>query len=181
MTLYNFQSNFLNLWLGCLLWNFPHVIVTRPHWWSVNIGSGNGLVPSGNNPSPPPTLPRSMLPWHYKAKIINSIKASTGDILINKSNMVVSFSHQATCTVCGRLQFLINFLERISYFDFKFYTNLFPGVQLITLVQIMNQQWLIHWQTYASLGINELMVKFFVGQRRFQCHPGFILLSDKIR
>ena len=23
---------------------------TRPHWWLVNIGSGNGLVPSGNKP-----------------------------------------------------------------------------------------------------------------------------------
>ena len=26
------------------------------HWWSVNIVSGNGLVPSGNKPSPEPML-----------------------------------------------------------------------------------------------------------------------------
>ena len=26
------------------------------HWWSVNIGSGNGLVPSGNKPLPEPML-----------------------------------------------------------------------------------------------------------------------------
>ena len=30
--------------------------VTRPYWWSVNIGSGNGLVPSGNKPLPEPML-----------------------------------------------------------------------------------------------------------------------------
>ena len=29
---------------------------TRPYWWSVNIGSGNGLVPSGNKPLPEPML-----------------------------------------------------------------------------------------------------------------------------
>ena len=30
--------------------------VTGLHWWSVNIGLGNGLVPSGNNPLPEPML-----------------------------------------------------------------------------------------------------------------------------
>ena len=39
-----------------LLWNCPQVIVTGPHWWKVNIGSGNGLVPSGNKPLPEPML-----------------------------------------------------------------------------------------------------------------------------
>ena len=29
---------------------------TRPYWWLVNIGSGNGLVPSGNKPLPEPML-----------------------------------------------------------------------------------------------------------------------------
>ena len=29
---------------------------TRPYWWKVNIGSGNGLVPSGNKPLPEPML-----------------------------------------------------------------------------------------------------------------------------
>ena len=59
-------------------WNFKHVIfkqilvidgwgisceitlqwmsLTGLHWWSVNIGSGNGLVPSGNKPLPEPVL-----------------------------------------------------------------------------------------------------------------------------
>ena len=30
--------------------------VTGLHWWSVNIGSGNGLVPSGSKPLPEPML-----------------------------------------------------------------------------------------------------------------------------
>ena len=29
---------------------------TEPYWWQVNIGSGNGLVPSGNKPLPKPVL-----------------------------------------------------------------------------------------------------------------------------
>ena len=31
-------------------------IVTRLHWWSVNIGSGNVFVPSGDKPLPEPML-----------------------------------------------------------------------------------------------------------------------------
>ena len=30
------------------------VHATELHWWLVNIGSGNGLVPSGNKPLPEP-------------------------------------------------------------------------------------------------------------------------------
>ena len=39
-----------------VLWICPNMNVTGLHWWSVNIGSGNGLVPSGNKPLPEPTL-----------------------------------------------------------------------------------------------------------------------------
>ena len=35
---------------GWGIWNCPNVNVTGLHWWSVNIDSGNGLVPSGNKP-----------------------------------------------------------------------------------------------------------------------------------
>ena len=34
----------------------PEANATRHHWWSVNTGSGNGLVPSGNKPLPEPML-----------------------------------------------------------------------------------------------------------------------------
>ena len=35
---------------------FPSVNAMRHPWWLVNIGSGNGLVPSGNKPLPAPML-----------------------------------------------------------------------------------------------------------------------------
>ena len=38
--------------LEYFLWNYPQMNVTRLHWWYVNIGSGNGLVPIGNKPLP---------------------------------------------------------------------------------------------------------------------------------
>ena len=41
---------------GKFLWNRRQMIVTGPRWWLVNIGSGNGLVPPGNNPLPEPIL-----------------------------------------------------------------------------------------------------------------------------
>ena len=46
-----------------VLWNYPEVNVIRPDWWLVNIGSGNGLVPSGNKPLPGPVLTKSPLPY----------------------------------------------------------------------------------------------------------------------
>ena len=38
--------------------NCPDMNVTGHHWWPVSIGSGNGLVPSGNTPLPEPMLTR---------------------------------------------------------------------------------------------------------------------------
>ena len=38
------------------MWHCPNMNVTGLHWWSVNIGSGNGLRSSGNKPLPGPTL-----------------------------------------------------------------------------------------------------------------------------
>ena len=35
-------------YLEQLIWDCPRVNAKRPHWWFANIGSGNGLVPSGN-------------------------------------------------------------------------------------------------------------------------------------
>ena len=37
-------------------WNYSHVNVTEHLWLEVNMGSGNGLVPSGNKPLPEPML-----------------------------------------------------------------------------------------------------------------------------
>ena len=35
---------------------FHEIAITTPHWSFINIGSGNGLVPSGNKPLPEPML-----------------------------------------------------------------------------------------------------------------------------
>ena len=52
--------------LGHLLWNCPNMNVTGLHWWSVNIDSGNGLVPSGNKPLPEPMLTQiSVTIWRH--------------------------------------------------------------------------------------------------------------------
>ena len=53
---YHFQANSSNWRLRYLLWNCPQMTVTALHWWSLNIGSGNGLVPSGNKPLSEPML-----------------------------------------------------------------------------------------------------------------------------
>ena len=38
--------------LRYLLWNFPQMNIIGSYWWEVNIGSDNGMVPSGNSPLP---------------------------------------------------------------------------------------------------------------------------------
>ena len=39
-----------------LLWNGSQANAAEQLWWQVNIGSGNGLVLSGNKPLPEPML-----------------------------------------------------------------------------------------------------------------------------
>ena len=47
-----FQTHFNNKYLKYFLWNGYQVNATKPHWSLVNLGSDNGLVPSGNKPLP---------------------------------------------------------------------------------------------------------------------------------
>ena len=51
-----FQTRFNDKYLKYFLWNCYQMNGTIPHWSFVNIGSGNGLVPSGNKPLPEPVL-----------------------------------------------------------------------------------------------------------------------------
>ena len=51
-----FQTHIKDRYLELFLWNCPQTNDTTPHLWLVNIGSGNGLVPSGNKPLPEPML-----------------------------------------------------------------------------------------------------------------------------
>ena len=51
--------------------------VAGPYWWRVNIGSGNGLVPSGTTPSPEPMLTqiRDILQWDARAVFVTTVIA----------------------------------------------------------------------------------------------------------
>ena len=63
---HNFQTDFSDWWLRRLLLNCPNMNVIGLCWWSVNIGSGNGLVPSGNKPLPEPMLTQiSVTIWRH--------------------------------------------------------------------------------------------------------------------
>ena len=57
----NFQGNFIDLWPRYLFWYCPQINVIRPCQLWVNIGSGNGLVPSSNKPLPEPILSQCSL------------------------------------------------------------------------------------------------------------------------
>ena len=59
-------SDFSDWWLGHFLRNRPNMNVIGLHWWSVKIGSGNGLVSSGNKPLPEPMLTQiSVAIWRH--------------------------------------------------------------------------------------------------------------------
>ena len=56
---------FNDKYLKYFLWNCYQVNATIPLWSLVNIGSGNGLVPSGNKPLPEPMLTQIYVTkWH---------------------------------------------------------------------------------------------------------------------
>ena len=63
----NFQTLIKGRYMDHFLWNCPRVYVTGPLWCLVNIGSGNALVPSGNNPLPELMLLRSMSSYFVNA------------------------------------------------------------------------------------------------------------------
>ena len=66
LTLGIFKRNFRKIIFQLILvidgWSISCKIVLKwmptngPYWWYINIGSGNGLVPSGNKPLPEPML-----------------------------------------------------------------------------------------------------------------------------
>ena len=49
-----------------LLQNYSQINGTEPHEWEVKIGSGNGLLPSGNKPLLEPMLTQIYATkWHH--------------------------------------------------------------------------------------------------------------------
>ena len=64
----NLQPCLTGWYLQIFLWWCPQMNATGPCWWSVNIGSGSGLVPSGNKPLPEPELNKtSTAIWRHWA------------------------------------------------------------------------------------------------------------------
>ena len=60
------QTHFTAKYLKYFLWNCYQVYATTPRWSLVNIGSGNGLVPSGNKPLPELMLTQIYVTkWHH--------------------------------------------------------------------------------------------------------------------
>ena len=55
-----FQTLRCEWYLEQFLWNCLQLNANELHWWQVNIGLGNDLVPSGNKSLPEPVLTRSV-------------------------------------------------------------------------------------------------------------------------
>ena len=76
----NFQAHFSGQWLRYLLCNCPHMNVTVPYIWYINIGSGNGLVLSGNKSLPEPMLTQisvaCSVPSHYLNQCWNIVNSN---------------------------------------------------------------------------------------------------------
>ena len=51
-----FQTGINDVYIKYLLWNRYQMNATSPHWSLVNIGSGDGLVPSGSKALSEPML-----------------------------------------------------------------------------------------------------------------------------
>ena len=81
--------NFCHWRLRHLLWIFSNMNVSGLHLWSVNIGSGNGLVPSGNKPLLEPILTqicRHMASLGYNELIHWDLNKSLSFLQIKFSN-----------------------------------------------------------------------------------------------
>ena len=81
----NFQANFSDWWLEYLFWNC--IQMNGPYWWWVNVGSGNGLVPTGNKPLPNPDLCHHMVSLGHNE--LRAFEYKTSQHLIKKSFSIV--------------------------------------------------------------------------------------------
>ena len=106
----NFQTDFSVWWLGHLLWNCPNMNVTGLHLWSVNIGSGNGLVLTVNVD---PDISRHMVSLGHneltliRAWLINYIHYDVWD------EITYPFQNFSSCTA-HVWKWLINFIPHFT-------------------------------------------------------------------
>ena len=91
----NFQANFSTWWLMFLLWNCHQMNVIASCWWQVNIGLGNGLVPS----------------CYYLSQCCPITKSSYGFIrseLVNSAILIEFVVHTAVSSIMYILPSLFN-------------------------------------------------------------------------
>ena len=98
---YSLKLIFFSIWYNLknrcpeqFLWNCPQVNATRPHWWLVNIGPGNGMVLSGTCTNIYQIL------WHDVASLGHELWQ---DFVIKKCCIVYQY-HQISnisCTLGG--------------------------------------------------------------------------------
>ena len=81
-----FQTGIKDRYLEHFLWNHSQLNATRSHWYLVNIGSGNGLVLSGNKPLPEPML--TDLYCHMTSLGHNELNQYTGNIKFYSQNYI---------------------------------------------------------------------------------------------
>ena len=131
----NFQAKFRDRWLRHLLWNCPNMKVTGLHWWSVNVGSGNGLVPSGNKPLPEPMLTQTFAPYGVTGP--QWVNDETFWWLMLKQHLIVNFRVDrldGRGYVCPIYNLLVTDEEY-----FLFWTYIRNFVQLIYLMCVARQ------------------------------------------
>ena len=115
----NFQTDFNDWWLRHHLWNCTNMNVTGLHWPSFNIGSGNGLVPSGNKPLPEPMLAMTQISCCHMASLghneLSLIPAWISNHMPSKvcDRITYPFPNFNSCTI-EVLEWMNNFIPHIS-------------------------------------------------------------------
>ena len=81
----NFHTHIKHWYLEVehFLWQCPELYATRPYWWWVNIGLGNGLMPPGTCHYLNQCWPRSMSPYAVsRPQWDNTVKSICTKVLL---------------------------------------------------------------------------------------------------
>ena len=95
--------------------------VTGLKWWKVNIGSGNGLVPSGNKPLPEPVLTQIYVTtWRCGSNCVThcGLEISQNFIIFVSSNVLV-LNTDLLSTVPWRIKFSSHWNKRSDFYSTK--------------------------------------------------------------
>ena len=94
---------------------------TEPHWWSVNIGSGNGLVPSGNKPLPESVLtaPTS----HYLSQCYHMASLGYDELKMAMFDKYLYSLMSVRQGCCCSLNFLLNVIKSKVYWPYSWNVN----------------------------------------------------------